>query len=159
MTTAIKTPAPTTTESGELRACQCRDYADATTGDVLQCDGVTYRNFAVGHDARLKGHLIRIGRAGHKVRVKATGVVVSPTEAASLYGFAPQVAEGIRRVHGRSRTASAPGKPTDSGSPTQVARVGRWKYEGRVRRIDGARVFVYRDRRGNERRSRDFVMD
>lgn len=158
MTTAAKIPAPTSAEGDELRPCQCRDYADAVTGDVLQCDGVTYRNFAVGHDARLKGHLIRIGRAGHQVRVLTTGVVVSPAEAASLYGFAHMVSEGIRRTLGRPRT-QAPKKSGNSGVPAQVARVGRWTYEGRVRRIDGARVFVYRDRRGNERRTHDFVMD
>lgn len=160
MNTMTKAPAAAAAEGAELRSCQCKGYADATSGERLACDGVTYRNFAVGHDARLKGHLIRIGREGHRVRVLATGDVILPAEAASRYGFAHQVAEGIRRAYGGRRKAptTSPKRPTNGGT-TATARVGRWSYEGRVRRINGARVFVYRDRRGNERRSRDFVLD
>lgn len=133
----------------QLLRCQCRDYADATTGVSLSCDGVTYRKFAPGHDARLKGFLIQVGRSGHRVKVRGSDKTITPVEAASRYGFAHQVRAGIARAEpAQAATAAQP--------DTLVARVGRWSYRGKVKRENGRKVFVYRDRKGNERRSTDF---
>lgn len=121
--------------------CQCRNFADATTGERLACTATTARNFAPGHDARLKGHLIRIGRAGHLVATPE-GTEVGHMEAASRYGFARQVAAGATKP-GRStkvRKAAAAPKPTKI-----TAKVGRWTYEGTT---DG-NTFSYTDKRGN----------
>lgn len=137
----------------QLRRCQCRDYVDATTGVSLSCDGVTYRKFAPGHDARLKGFLIQAGRSGHQIKVRESGETVTPVEAASRYGFAHQVRAGVSRS---SPAEPATPKAAATSPDTLVARVGRWSYRGRVKRENGRRVFVYRDRKGNERRSTDF---
>lgn len=143
---------PATAEPAiELRPCQCRDYADDETGVSLSCDGVTYRKFAPGHDARLKGFLIKSGRDGHKIRHRPTGDVMSPHAAAKNYGFADLVRTGIDRPEPPQAEPQPPTKPGMA-----VARVGRWSYPGRVRKLDGKRVFVYRDRQGNERRATDF---
>lgn len=153
------TPNVTTVQdSGELLPCQCRDYADAETDERLQCEQDTYRNFAPGHDARLKGFLIRVGRAGHPVRILGSDEVVSPVKAASRYGFAQQVQDGIRRAHGRPFVPERRSKTAAPAGAPQTARVGRWEYRGRVRQEDGRRVFIYRDRRGNERRTPEFEL-
>jgi len=150
----MSTPNVTTAQdSGELLPCQCKDYADAQTGERLECDRDTYRNFAPGHDARLKGFLIRVGRAGHKVKVMGSDEVVTPVKAASRYGFAEMVQDGVRRPEKRPARPFAPGRRERPSETPQTARVGRWEYRGRLRRYGDHQEFVYRDRKGNERRT------
>lgn len=152
----------TAQDSGELLPCQCKDYADASTGQSLSCDRDTYRNFAPGHDARLKGFLIQVGRAGHKVRVAGSEEVVTPVKAASRYGFASQVQEGIRRgprkAHSRPFGSGTPTSPARKPGAARTARVGRWEYRGRLQKVGGQQYFIYRDRRGNERRTPEFEL-
>lgn len=119
-------------------ACQCRNFADATTGERLVCTATTKRTFAPGHDARLKGHLIRIGRAGHLVHTPEGGTPQFPAVVAERFGFAHMVRDGIARTP-KKAAPKAPAKVT--------AKVGRWLYEGTV--TAGGRLFSYTDRKGN----------
>lgn len=160
---AVGAPTAQSQEGSELHPCQCGDFADAVTGARLQCDGVTYRNFAPGHDARLKGFLIRVGREGHPVSHLGSKTTMTPVEAASRYGFAGMVDDGIKRRPKQRDVPMVTDAPPTPPTPTKAqpavvsARVGRWTYEGQVRRIDGDLWFVYRDSRNNERRTQDYA--
>ena len=155
MSTATNTATVPTNEASELRDCQCGNYSDAVTGTRLDCDGQTYRNFAPGHDARLKGFLIRTGREGHEIKVLGTRKPISPVEAASTYGFAGMVADGIAR-RPRQRVAAT---VENGGTPATAttAKVGRWTYEGEIRKEGDIDWFHYRDGRGSLRKTQDFA--
>lgn len=127
------------------RPCQCGNFVDTTTGQNTGCEADTLNTFAPGHDAKLKGFLIRAGRAGHQVRLLGTEDEISPLAAASRYGFASLVADGIKRQPKKAKKTAAPEKVT--------AKVGRWEYRGLV---EGAE-FVYTDRKGAERRTEKFT--
>lgn len=87
------------------------DAETLTTG----CVSTTVRTFAPGHDAKLKGFLIRAGRAAQLVRTTDDTVAVEAVAMAAKYGFAKQVAEGVSRV-------AAPKKPRNR-KPATVASV------------------------------------
>lgn len=77
------------TESGDLTWDE-----ELTTG----CSGtLTGRDFAPGHDAKLKGYLIRWGIAGHEVTWVEGGMsqTANAVTVASRFGFAQQVRNGI----------------------------------------------------------------
>lgn len=108
-----------------LAPCSCSlfvavaaDGTRTTTG----CTATTRRTFAPGHDARLKGFLIRAGKAGHLVATPE-GTQEFPAKVAERFGFAAMVAEGIARP-ARTRKAKA------VAPRTVTAKVGRWVYEG-----------------------------
>lgn len=123
------------------RPCSCRNFADATTGERLACTAETARTFAPGHDARLKGFLIRVGRAGHLVATPEGGTPEFPAKVAERFGFAQMVREGIARP-ARTRKAKV-------AAPRVVrAKVGRWEYEGTV--TAGGKILTYRDRQGRQ---------
>lgn len=121
------------------KECACGNYGNATTGQRLVCDAETTRTFAPGHDARLKGFLIRAGREGHQVTLIGHGEPMSAQDAAKGFGFAEMVRDGIARpAKARKAKATAPAKV--------VGKVGRWSYEGTV--TAGGKIFTYTDRKG-----------
>lgn len=129
------------------RTCQCGYFVDAVTGQTTGCEAETTRTFAPGHDAKLKGFLIRAGRAGHKVRMLGSEDEMSPVAAASRYGFAHMVADGIKRQT----------KKTKKAQPKKVtAKVGRWFYEGFV--TEGGRLFSYTDKKGASKTATKFAV-
>lgn len=130
--------------------CACSSFADATTGERLVCTATTKRTFAPGHDARLKGHLIRIGRAGHLVHTPEGGTPKFPAVVAERFGFAHMVRDGIARVAParKAKKAAAPAKVT--------AKVGRWLYEGTL--TAGGKIFSYTDRKGNHLMAEKFAV-
>lgn len=81
--------------------CQCGWYFRADEeGNVIEggaCAATTSRQFAPGHDARLKGLLIRAGIAGAEVSMHDGAMLVSKSadQAAMAYGFYQQVLHGI----------------------------------------------------------------
>lgn len=126
-------------------ACSCSSFADATTGERLVCTATTKRTFAPGHDARLKGFLIRVGRAGHLVHAPEGGTPKFPAQVAERFGFAHMVRDGIARV-----APARKAKKVAEAAPAPVkvlAKVGRWVYEGEVTANGG--LFSYTDRKGN----------
>lgn len=95
-----------------LVPCECSKYEilvnvreNGTNGDLIWdqeirtgCPGVlTGRTFAPGHDAKLKGYLIRAGLAGYEVTRVEEGMAYSSNAAAAAdrYGFGAMVREGI----------------------------------------------------------------
>lgn len=79
----------------KIRECACGNYADAATGERIACDAETTRTFAPGHDAKLKGFLIRVGARDHEVRVLGEPMTITALTAANRHGFGTQVANGI----------------------------------------------------------------
>lgn len=86
---------PTTTST--TVPCTCGQFVFADGNDArtkLPCGGVTKRTFAPGHDARLKGALIRAGVAGHTVIWGDQRF--EPTQVADKFGFGHMVRKGIQ---------------------------------------------------------------
>lgn len=136
-----------------LAPCSCSLFvavaADGTTTRT-GCTATTRRTFAPGHDARLKGFLIRAGREGLLIRTPEGGADQLPAKVAERFGFAAMVAEGIARP-ARTRKAKAVAAPT-----TVTAKVGRWVYEGRVTANGG--IFSYTDRQGRNLMAEKFTI-
>lgn len=84
--------------------CQCANFSVNTWNETTQewdttattgCPGtLTTRDFAPGHDAKLKGFLIRAGLAHQEVSDNQ-GVTASPEKMAARFGFAHMVIAGI----------------------------------------------------------------
>lgn len=142
-----------------IKPCTCslvvivaKDGSTKTTG----CKATTKRVFAPGHDARLKGFLIRAGIAEELVQVGADTMNREPQAVAEQFGFGYMVLEGIKRgkdallakLLGETKTPRTPKIP----APRKVsAKVGRWVYEGQILAAgDGTPVFRYTDKRGNQ---------
>ncbi len=136
-----------------LKSCTCslvvaftEDGRELTTG----CTATTKRTFAPGHDARLKGFLIRNGAEGNLVRV-GDDVNTSAQAVANQFGFSGMVADGIAKAQARAIAKKAP----KAKAPKKVtAKVGRWFYEGIVEGDE----FVYTDKRENVLRATKFTL-
>lgn len=93
--TTTKTPTKTTlpTLPRVLAACQCGTNHLRTDDDGTlvfgQCDAKTSRTFAPGHDARLKGLLLRLSRAGYTYVLEDGGnrVELEPTTVLASRGW------------------------------------------------------------------------
>ncbi|MFF3870659.1 hypothetical protein [Streptomyces sp. NPDC001978] len=113
-----------------------------------------------GHDAKLKGFLIRAGVAGHEVR-RDDGGVVSVADAAThakQYTFGHMIAAGVERAQTKAAKKAERQAAKDAATKeamtryaarqtrkmaaklarqaaapaTVTAKVGRWTYEGEV---------------------------
>lgn len=137
----------TTATETVLNLCACGNVTFVVDGEDIaptRCRRSTTRTFAPGHDARLKGNLIRAAIAGHDVRL-ASGELVSPQHIANGFGFGWQVARGLEL--GLARIAAKVAKKTapKPAAPQVVkAKVGRWIYEG----IVSGEFFNYTDKKG-----------
>lgn len=134
--------------------------------------------FAMGHDIRLRGKLMRVGAAGGRVRtVWALGdvlsldeAVVSPVDFAATFStermdWRANVSEGIARIQARvdgikatSRAVLARAAGPAVGDKTLI-KVGRWEKTGQIAAIyrigDADALEVeYVDAKGNARRAR-----
>lgn len=119
-----------------LCACSSVSAFDADENEYfLECNATTARTFAPGHDARLKGFLIRHGAAGNEVRYEEGGMAVSTLaeKVGDRYGFGHLVRAGIERAAAKEfakilrQTAKKQAKPV-----IVQAKVGRWVREGVV---------------------------
>lgn len=134
-----KTPTP----------CACSTFF-VVVGGVRQgtgCPGTsTTREFAPGHDAKLKGFLIRAGREGQDVTC-TDGTTRSAVATASRYGFAHMVEAGISRpAKVRKAKTAAP--------VVAEAKVGRWVYKGTVE----GDTFTYTDKAGVTKTATKFTL-
>lgn len=91
--------------------CECSRYSvlvglrNDAKGDLTWDDELTTgcpktltgRTFAPGHDAKLKGFLIRVGTDGHEV-TDDQGISCTAEAMAGRYGFAHMVREGIENA-------------------------------------------------------------
>jgi hypothetical protein len=136
------------------------DYYETYT---TECTQSTFRTFAMGHDAKLAGFLVRAEINGEEIRLAQGGVIrtflgavhaaqtISDAFAAKV---AAQLAVGIAKAMKREAAANRKGKKADSPveapapAPAPVtAKVGRWTYEGFIGPVTGD--FVYEDKKGN----------
>lgn len=151
--------------STNLVPCACGQ------SEFIKADGSTYhtnctqdtkRTFAPGHDARLKGFLIRAAVLGQKVRIGTK--TLHPMEVANSHGFGYQVQAGIdnatsRAANKKTKPAAAskpralasvkalPSKPKTFLEQAATAKVGRWVKHGMY--DHDARTFTYTDAKGN----------
>lgn len=140
-----------TATKADLHACACSGFkaidASGTQVTTTKCAATTRRTFAPGHDARLKGFLIKAGRLGHLVRTPEGGADQTAMSVARRFGFAHMVLTGIQRTPAKAARKATP-------APAKVtAKVGRWTYEGTV--ADG--TFTYMDKKGVEQSTAKFT--
>lgn len=120
-----------------VKPCTCSKVSTRTeTGELVStgCSQTTKRTFAPGHDARLKGFLIRAGVEGQDVTV-GDDAPRSAQAVADQFGFGYMVAEGIKAGAERAFKAELKRVAKDAKkshvTPREVtAKVGRWTYEG-----------------------------
>lgn len=98
------------------------------------CTSVTKRTFAPGHDARLKGFLIRAGAADLSVKMGADATT-NPVTVAEQFGFGHMVAAGIEAAMKRAfarliKDTKKAAKATHETPKQVMCKVGRWTYEG-----------------------------
>lgn len=132
-------------------ACACGGYTAfdiAGTKRTTGCKAVTKRTFAPGHDARLKGFLIRAGREGLLISTPE-GETKDAMQVADKFGFGHMVREGIAR-----KAAPRKAKKATPAPLLVTAKVGRWVYEGKL--ADG--TFTYTDKQGNARTAAKFTV-
>lgn len=135
-----------------LHACACGGFkATDASGTVVArtgCTAMTRRTFAPGHDARLKGFLIRAGREGMLITTPWGGAELTAEKAASHFGFAHMVRDGIAR--------KAAKKVAKKAQPKVTAKVGRWFYQGYV--TEGGALFSYTDAKGASKTATKFTV-
>lgn len=136
------------------KTCQCGNFFDVETGASTGCLAETNRDFAPGHDAKLKSFLIRVGAQGHSVRVLGLPGTLNAEQAANVYGFGYMVAEGIKRAEAREfakliRETKRQAKASHQTPREVTCKVGRWTYEGVITDspVEGPQ-FTYTNRRG-----------
>lgn len=96
----------------ETHDCACSAYFAEIEGEedwTTGCNAKTLRTFAPGHDAKLKGLLIRVGSTGASIAYSQGGLRVdSDAETiAKEYGFETQVIAGIARERARAEAKHA----------------------------------------------------
>jgi hypothetical protein len=120
-------------------------------GDFPMSDTAT---FAMGHDARLRGKLIRAHLMGVPIRYHIGGILGDPIEASALadqYYWTSYLDSAVLKRDGRNREIlrRAMGKPT-------LVRVGRWPLTGQVAAIydegNGTHLVEYVNQAGDVRK-------
>ena len=130
------------------------------------------RVFRQGHDARLKGILIRAGATGNSVTTVTNGKATTETAAtiAKRFGFAGQVAAGIEREQGKAKareareasraaaaaerkakknTAKGGGGSGPKKGDRFPVKVGRWTFEGEIVKVSkGVATLQYEKKDG-----------
>ncbi|MEU0246652.1 hypothetical protein ABZ192_20415 [Streptomyces sp. NPDC006235] len=170
-TTAAKTAQA---DADELKPCECAAYdalpADLTEEQVASgdyevfttgCTATTKRQFAPGHDAKLKSALIRWGALGLDIRRNEGGVATSASadKHAARYAFAHMVTAGVKRAEAKAaekarkaeERAARKAAPKAKAPKKVTAKVGRATFTGHM---DGDH-FVY-EVKGKERRTLKF---
>lgn len=128
-------------DDGELfDACQCGCRSPLNPG----------RRFVQGHDARLKGILMRAHLAGVEVHVLQGGMLISTDamDEAKDQGWA----QFLKDAKARFDAKPAPKAKPEAG-PMIEAKVGRWVRKGFV--VDGE--FRYTDAKGQAQRTSKFT--
>lgn len=150
----------TATKTAKIVACACstvvafgKDGEERRTG----CRATTQRTFAPGHDARLKGFLIRAGADDMTVTFDGSGINLDPVSLANSFGFAYMVADGIAAAKKRALTESAKSRKVIPAPrrETVACKVGRWCYEGTV--SANGKIFSYTDRQGRHLMAEKFT--
>lgn len=143
-------------------ACACSGFqavdASGTQVTTTKCAATTRRTFAPGHDARLKGFLIRAGRLGHLVRTPEGGDDLTATKVADRFGFAQMVRDGIHRTPKKAarKGRKNPAVANPVRKCTKIsAKVGRWTYEGEL--SEHGTWFTYTNKKGEAVNTKKFT--
>ena len=121
-----------------VKPCTCSTVVIlADNGDEIttNCKATTKRTFAPGHNARLKGFLIRAGVEGNLVTFEGSGMNITAQAMAESFGFGYMVAAGIalgaKRAFAKMIQDTKKSAKKSHQTPKKVsAKVGRWTYEG-----------------------------
>ncbi len=150
----------------ELNVCQCGRFAVVKADGTrvrTGCTRTTKRLFAPGHDAKLKGILIRAGVAGEQVVREGEGNngFTDPVKWGYSFGFGHMVEAGIKLARDKAAAKkSAKAKAGDTiVEVVEVvqfvkAKVGRWTYDGEVK--DG--TFTYLNSKGDKVSTTKFTL-
>jgi len=160
MSDITKTAAARNGRKGKLGPCECSkwevgiDFTEADgspnmTIDTTGCTKQTNRQFAQGHDAKLKSLFIRAGVEGLDVRTgRGEGMLrtMDWEKAADMFGFGHQVRAAVlarldklarkgRPIPPAPKTRDEDERPAPAPEPTPRpqrvrGKVGRWEYEG-----------------------------
>lgn len=165
----------TTAQADELKPCECAAYdalpadltdADLESGDfevlTTGCTATTKRQFAPGHDAKLKSALIKWGALGLDIRRSEGGVATSASAAkhASRYAFAHMVTAGVQRAEAKAaeKARKAEERAARKAAPKKpkkvTAKVGRWERTGTVE----GDTFTYTDAKGATKTTTKFAL-
>ena len=135
------------------RPCRCSWYTTEDGVGTGGCDKnvTSRRNFAPGHDAKLKSLLIAAGKRQTDVvelnPSTTEQLTRTPVETARLFGFGDMVAEGIQRQPAkRTRKPAVTVAQEAEMTPVVASRmayvkVGRWTYEAEIR-PDGLAIYT-----------------
>ena len=161
----------TATKTVKIVACACSTVvAFGENGEERRtnCRATTQRTFAPGHDARLKGFLIRAGADNMTVTFEGSGINLDPVGLANSFGFAHMVADGIAAAKKRvfaTALRGATAKPKAKAKKAKVipaprtekvaCKVGRWTYEGTL--SSNGLIFSYTDRKGRHLMAEKFT--
>lgn len=138
-------------------ACTCSKIVAFTEDGTLRttgCTATTTREFAPGHDAKLKGFLIRSGAEGYRVRVGNDGQMETAQSVAGRFAFGYMVIDGIKKAQDRAfqklLAETVEQAEATHETPREVtAKVGRWTYEGVVTDSPNhGPQFTYTNRKG-----------
>jgi hypothetical protein len=116
--------------------------------------------FAMGHDATLRGKLIRAHLMGVEIRYvingnEDEGFIKTPMQIAEQYGWKEYLDAAVLRREGKNREVLQ-----KSIGDERLVRVGRWEYTGQVAAVyrdptgSDMHVVEYVDRAGQVRRTR-----
>lgn len=167
----------TTKTPAALKPCICAAFTNLTTGERTGCLSDTKGLFAPGHDAKLKGLLIRAGVKDQMISDGISGEFTS-AQISGRFGFYSKVMEGIRLGKKKAaktvtsdfdakvdadvarklaKAAKMVRKPVEA-KPVVTGKVGRWTYEGTV--TDSPEYglqFTYTDKKGNVQTTVNFT--
>lgn len=127
----------TTADATGATACECSKYeafiAEQHTEENLAsgnydsfdtgCTQTTKREFAPGHDAKLKSFLILHGAQGHEIRYNGS-LVTTAEDSAKRYTFGYMILDGIEKKKGKlqaqaDRAAKAAERKAAKGKPAE----------------------------------------
>lgn len=110
------------TENTDANPCECSFYEALDEGQLTEanlesgdydvfstgCISTTKKTFAPGHDAKLKGYLIRWHMQGLEIRRNEGGVAISTdaATAAARYEFGHMVVAGIAKAEEKAKAAA-----------------------------------------------------
>jgi len=162
----------------KMTKCLCQNFEfgdfDGDNEDAISyntnCGQSTTRKFAMGHDAKLVGYLVRAELAGEEIRMNLDGVVVyldgavaaaarisdalAAKAQAQLSAARARLAEkAVREARKAAQKAKSDerklAETTEIEVPTHrlaSIKVGRWTYDAR---IDSDGIATYSDKQGN----------
>jgi hypothetical protein len=129
-----------TAKNTEIRPCRCSIYSavieevqdeDGNMVDIVEdttgCTQTTKNEFAQGHDAKLKSHLIKWGVLGYEVARVEGGMRISNDAAsqAAEYGFAQMVRDGIAKGKAKAEAARERADRKHEAQAAKAAKKGK----------------------------------